>query len=143
MNRRPPDISPVKGSITSPDVGTGLKEKTPPLVTIEDAELGEFSQKLFTINEASSCELTIRLCKLEDEQIPDVAYSIEYVRPAIPPVISPVEGSIISPDEGKGLKEKTPPLVTMEEAEFGAPSQKSLTTKEGSSSKFTFKLSKL
>ena len=70
-------------------------------------------------------------------------YSIEYVTPEIPPLISPVKELIISPDVGIGLKEKTPPLVTMEEAEFGAPSQKSLTTKEGSSSKLTFKLSKL
>ena len=44
--------------------------------------------------------------------------------PPIPPVISPVEGSIVSPLVGTGdVNENTPPKVPVTVAEFVLPSQ--------------------
>ena len=58
--------------------------------------------------------------------------------PPIPPVISPVEGSIVSPLVGTGdVNENTPPEVPVTVAEFVLPSQKSVSVKVASSNGLT------
>ena len=121
--------SPVNGSITAPSPGAGLKVYVPPGVTTVAINAPTHEVVIVKLGSSSNVKVTSKV--VVAVQGPLVVYSIVYVAPAVPIVISPVIGSITAPSPGGGLKEKVPPGVATET--IVAPTQEGVILKLGSS----------